>query len=251
MTSDTPFPSLQGKTVLVTGAGSGIGAALARRLGEIGAAVICSARTEARIEAVADEITQSGGTARAVAADGTDSGQMDALADAIQDAFGGLDIAYLNAGANSQKGTIADSDPAEWRRGFDQNMLPVLLGLRACAPLMRRRGGGRIIYTGSAMAHYPAERNSSYCAGKAAARMVARTAAIELADDQITVNEFIPGPVRTEQALRFYTPEDTASPFNNPSEWVKEPEDVVDTMLFMAAFPGAGPNSQIFSLARR
>ena len=251
MTGDALFSTLKGKTVLVTGAGSGIGAALARRLGQLGAQVICSARTGARIQAVADAITEAGGTALAVAADGTDPVQMDALADAIGQRFDGLDLAYLNAGANSQKGTIADSDPDDWRRGFDQNMLPVTLGIRMCVPLMRQRGGGRIIFTGSAMAQYPAERNSSYCAGKAAARMVARTAALELAGDNITVNEFIPGPVRTEQALQFYDPNDTASPFNNPNEWVKEPEDVVDTMLFMVAFPGAGPNSQIFSLARR
>ena len=251
MTRDTLFSSLAGKTVLVTGAGSGIGAALARRLGKLGAQVICSARTESRIQTVADTITEEGGTALAVAADGTKPAQMEALKDAIARRFGGLDLAYLNAGANSQKGAVADSDPGDWRRGFDQNLLPVLLGIRISVPLMRQRGGGRIIFTGSAMAHYPAERNSSYCAGKAAARMVARTAALETAQDNITVNEFIPGPVRTEQALKFYDPDDRTSPFNNPGEWVKEPADVVDTMLFMAAFPGAGPNSQIFSLARR
>lgn len=129
--------------------------------------------------------------------------------------------------------------------------MPVFLGIRLAAPLMQRRGGGRIIYTGSAMAHYPADRNSSYCAGKAAARMVAKTAALELAEANITINEFIPGPVRTRQALSNHDPADKASPFNKPSEWVKDPSEVVDMLLFMAAFQRAGPNSQIFSLARR
>ena len=101
------------------------------------------------------------------------------------------------------------------------------------------------------MAHYPAEKNSSYCAAKAGARMLANTAAQELMADNITVNEFIPGPTRTLQALNGVTKDNTASPFNNPNEWVKEPEEVVDLMLMMAAYPGMGPTSQIFSLARR
>ena len=101
------------------------------------------------------------------------------------------------------------------------------------------------------MAHYAAEKNSSYCAAKAGARMVARTAAQELMADNITVNEFIPGPTRTLQALDGLTATDKASPFNNPAEWVKDPEDVVDLMLMMAAYPGLGPSGQIFSLARR
>jgi 3-oxoacyl-[acyl-carrier protein] reductase len=249
--NDTLFASLHGKIALVTGAGSGIGAALAQRLGKLGVQVVCTARTKSKIDAVAQSIVDEGGDAVAVSADATVPNQMGALAAAINSQFGGLDLAFLNAGANSQKATILDSDPEDWRRGFDQNLLPVLLGIKISAPLMHARGGGRIIFTGSAMAQYPAEENSSYCAAKAAARMVAQTAAIELAGANITVNEFIPGPVRTEQALKFYSPEDKSSPFNNPAEWVKDPEDVIDTMLFMAAIPGAGPNSQIFSLARR
>ena len=81
--------------------------------------------------------------------------------------------------------------------------------------------------------------------------MVAKTAALELVHENITVNEFIPGPVRSKQALAHYDETDISSPFNNPAEWVKEPDDVIDMLLFMAAYPGAGPTSQVFSLARR
>lgn len=251
MNSNTIFDELKGKSALVTGAGSGIGAALARGLGEIGVTVVCTARTQADLDAVAGEIKAAGGAAFAVAADATDADQMKALAANIDAELGGLDLAYLNAGGNWQQETILDSDADEWQAALEQNLMPVFYGIRAVAPLMRKKGGGRIIFTGSAMAHYAAATNSSYCAGKAAARMLANTAALELADDNITVNEFIPGPVRSRQALAHYDKSDKNSPFNNPKEWVKEPDDVVDTLLFMAAFPGAGPTSQIFSLARR
>ncbi len=69
--------------------------------------------------------------------------------------------------------------------------------------------------------------------------------------DNITVNEFIPGPVRTKQALKNYSEDDKSSPFNNPNEWVKSPDEVIDLVLHMLAYQGMGPTSQIFSLARR
>lgn len=249
--TDQMFTLLAGKTVLITGAGSGIGAALARRLGGMGANVICSARTQKDLDDVVLSITQSGGTAIAVVADATDSEQTNALGDKIDKAFGGLDVAYLNVGGNWQKSSIEDSDVDEWRLAMELNLMPLFLGIRVVAPLMRKNGGGRIIFTGSAMAHYAAPTNSSYCAGKAAARIVAQTAALELMEDNITVNEFIPGPVRSKQALAGYNKNDPNSVFNNPKEWIKEPDDVVDMMLMMAAYPGMGPTSQIFSLARR
>jgi 3-oxoacyl-[acyl-carrier protein] reductase len=245
------YASLKGKTALVTGAGLGIGAALSQALGELGASVICASRTQTDIDEIAQSITRGGGRALAVATDVTSVDQMTALAKAIDDEFGGLDIAFLNAGGNWQRASIEDSDIDEWKAAIELNFFSVFYGIRAVAPLMRKKGGGRIILTGSAMAHYAAEKNSSYCAAKAGARMLAHTAAQELMADNITVNEFIPGPTRTLQALNGNTKEDTASPFNNPVEWVKEPEEVVDFMLMIAAYPGMGPTSQIFSLARR
>lgn len=250
MTTDL-YANLKGKTALVTGAGLGIGAALARALGVNGAHVICASRTQSDIDQVAQSISEAGGKALAVATDVTSEEQTEMLARAIDDEYGGLDIAFLNAGGNWQRASIEESDVAEWKAAIELNMYSVLYGIRAVAPLMRKNGGGRIILTGSVMAHYPAEKNSSYCAAKAGARMLANTAAQELMADNITVNEFIPGPTRTLQALNGVTKENTESPFNNPAEWVKEPEEVVDLMLMMAAYPGMGPTSQIFSLARR
>ncbi len=250
MTSDI-YANLRGKTALVTGAGLGIGAALALALGKLGVNVVCAARTQKQIDRVVQTIVDVGGCGLAVTTDVTSWTQSLALADAIDKGFGGLDLAFLNAGGNWQRASIEDSDVDAWKAAIDLNLNSVFYGIKSVVPLMRKNGGGRIILTGSAMAHYAAENNSSYCAAKAGARMLANTAAQELMADNITVNEFIPGPTRTLQALNGVTKENTESPFNNPAEWVKEPEEVVDLMVMMAAYPGMGPTSQIFSLARR
>lgn len=245
------YDNLKNKSVLVTGAGLGIGAALSKRLGQVGAHVICVSRTQSQIDEVAGSIEKSGGRALAISADVTSAEQMESLASDIDVEFDGLDIAFLNAGGNWQKDPIERSDIEQWKSAVELNFHSVFYGIKFVTPLMRRKNGGRIIVTGSAMAQYASERNSSYCAAKAGARMLVNTAALELMKDNITVNEFIPGPTRTLQALNGITETDKSSPFNNPSEWVKEPEDVVELMLTIAAYPGMGPTGQIFSLARR
>ena len=245
------FKIFKGKTILITGAGSGIGCALSKRMGLLKANVICVARTLRDIEDVATSIIESGGSAIAIQTDATNEKQMDKLKNQIRERFSGLNYAFLNAGGNIHQETIEESNVDKWREAVDLNMMTFFLGVRIAAPLMRLNGGGRIILTGSAMAHYPSKKNSSYGAGKAAARMIANTAALELMENNITVNEFIPGPVRTKQALKNYSEEDKSSPFNNPNEWVKSPDEVIDLVLHMLAYPGMGPTSQIFSLARR
>ena len=245
------YDNLRGKIALVTGAGSGIGAALAKRFGSLGVRVICVGRTKETIKETVSSIKYSGGEAIHFVADATNPEQMEALSKEIKNTYEGIDFSFLNAGGNIQQETIENSDFFQWKEAVDINMMTFFLGVRVSAPLMRINGGGRIILTGSAMAHYASVSNSSYSAGKAAARMIANTASLELMADNITVNEFIPGPVKTKQALKNYSETDLNSPFNNPEEWVKKPEDVTDLILTMFSLPGLGPTSQIFSLARR
>jgi len=216
------YDNLRGKIALVTGAGSGIGAALAKRFGSLGVRVICVGRTKETIKETVSSIKYSGGEAIHFVADATNPEQMEALSKEIKNTYEGIDFSFLNAGGNIQQETIENSDLFQWKEAVDINMMTFFLGVRVSAPLMRINGGGRIILTGSAMAHYASVSNSSYSAGKAAARMIANTASLELMADNITVNEFIPGPVKTKQALKNYSETDLNSPFNNPEEWVKK-----------------------------
>jgi len=243
--------NLKNKVILVTGAGSGIGEALAKTLGTLGAKVICVARTKENIDKLSEDINRKGGISLPVVCDATNLKDMENLSEKINKNFSGLHFSFLNAGGNIYQESIEKSDILKWQEAVNLNMLPLLLGIKISAPLMKKMGGGNIVLTGSAMAHYASANNSSYSAGKAAARIIANTASIELMQDNIIVNEFIPGPVRTKQALMHYSKEDKSSPFNNPSEWIKEPEEVVKLIIHMFSYPTLGPTSQIFSLARR
>jgi 3-oxoacyl-[acyl-carrier protein] reductase len=234
----------------VTGASKGIGAAIAKALAANGVKVLCFARGREALKAVVDEINDAGGVAIGHVGDTMLYADVAAASTKLEEAFGALDIAFLNAGGNAYPGSILNSDIDKWNTAIELNLNSVYYGIRAFAPLMQRSGGGRIILTGSAMAHLPQAGHSSYCVSKAGARVVARTAALELAEFNISVNELIPGPTVTEQARRAIA-EGEASPFSNPAEWAKEPEDVVPLALMVAAYPGKGPTGQIFSLARR
>src|SRR5690606_22682388 len=112
-----------------------------------------------------------------------DLAAMQEVAATVAAKAGGLDIAVLNAGGNVQKSPLLESDPEAWIGAVTLNMQSVYLGIRLLAPLMRGRGGGRILFTGSAMGQYPTVNSSSYCSAKAGARMIARVAAAELSAD--------------------------------------------------------------------
>ncbi len=240
-----------GKTTLVTGAGTGIGKAIALGLGQAGATVLCTGRTESKVEHTAEIIRSHGAKAWSISLDVTDPVATAALADEIESRHEALDIAYLNAGGHAEIREIVDSDVDRWRYDVELNMFSIFYGIKYFAPLMKKRGGGKIIFTGSGLGHLPRDEYSSYCSGKAGARMIARVAATELAKDNVTVNELIPGPVVTPLTAANISLDGGGPPFQHPNEWVKQPEDVVALALSMAALPGKGPTGQIFSLMRR
>lgn len=241
---------LAGKTALVTGAGRGIGRAIARGYAAAGAAVVLAARTAPEIDAVAAEIGAVGGSALAIPCDVTELTAVRALAARIEETRGGLDILVCNAGGNVCFGDVGDTDPAAWVAGLHLNLVSAYYCVHALLPLIRAKGGGKIIMLGSGMGYRSAPGNSSYCVAKAGIAMLVRSLAMELRAERISVNELIPGPVdtpatRAERELR-----DIAA-FSTPGEWVKQPEDVVPMALFMATLPDDGPTAQSYSLMRR
>jgi NAD(P)-dependent dehydrogenase (short-subunit alcohol dehydrogenase family) len=173
---------------VVTGAGRGIGANIARKLSEDGWDVVVAARSGEQVEAVADEV---GG--RAVALDVTDG-------EAVERAIGGagpIDLLVANAGIASRDGATWEMEVEDWWRTFEVNVLGVHLCCRAVIPGMLERGSGRIVITGSGAAYLPNQRSTAYPASKAAVCRYGETLAGEL-DGRIPVFFFSPGLVRTD-----------------------------------------------------
>jgi 3-oxoacyl-[acyl-carrier protein] reductase len=175
---------------LVTGGGRGIGANIARRLAEDGWEVIVAARTQAQVEAVADEIG-----CRAVA---LDVANRQAVEHAVAEA-GPVDLLVANAGIGNQDGASWEIEPNAWWRIFEVNVLGVHLCCRAVIPDMLERASGRIVITGSGAAYLPptASAHTAYPASKAAVCRYGETLAAELAG-RIPVFFFSPGLVRTD-----------------------------------------------------
>ena len=239
---------LNNKVAVITGAGRGIGRAIAQGFAKEGAAVVCASRTQDELSECVELIRQQGGRALGVVADVSMHDQMASLFARAQEEFGGVDIAVVNAGASPQNLLVADSDPILWKQTIDVNLTGAFFTLQAAIPALRARGGGKIICIGSGMGHRSGPTRSAYAASKAGLWMLVRVLAQELAAEKISVNELVPGPVLTQfiagraDALRAAT---------GNLEWFKQPEDVVPMALFLACQPEEGPTGQSFSLARR
>ncbi len=248
MTQDRP---LQGKVALVTGAGHGIGEAIARIFGAAGAKTVCAARTTSEIEAVASAIQVEGGEALAVTCDVTDLQQVTSMMQQIEARFGGLDVLMANAGGNIHRGRVDASDPGAWVGGVQLNLTSAYYCARAAIPLMKKRGGGRIIMMGSGMGHRGVAGHSSYCVGKAGVWMLTRVLAEELVAEGISVNEMVPGPVITPATEAERLEGGRLAAFEMPGEWAKQPDEVAPLALFIASCPEPGPTAQSFSFMRR
>jgi NAD(P)-dependent dehydrogenase (short-subunit alcohol dehydrogenase family) len=184
---------LQGKSVLVTGASRGIGAAAARAFAAAGAKVVLAARDRAACEALAAEI---GGVA--VACDVARFADVQAAVDLCRDRFGGVDILINNAGRIEPIAPLAQADPDDWGVCIDVNLKGVFHGLRAALPAMIAQGSGVIVTVSSGAATTPIEGWSAYCAGKAGALMLTRAAHLEAAAAGVRVLGLSPGTVATD-----------------------------------------------------
>jgi 3-oxoacyl-[acyl-carrier protein] reductase len=173
---------------LVTGAGRGIGANIARKLAEDGWEVVVAARTRQQVEKVAREI---GG--RAVGLDVTDRAAVEHAVGAAEP----VDLLVANAGIGNQAGATWEIDPDDWWRVLEVNVLGVHLCCRAVIPGMLERGSGRIVITGSGAAYLPGQDHTAYTASKAAVCRYGETLANELAG-RIPVFFFSPGLVRSD-----------------------------------------------------
>lgn len=239
---------LEGRRAFVTGAGSGIGRAVALGYAQAGASVACVSRTVDKVRETVAQIEQAGGRALALPADVCDFHALEQQVLAAQEAFGGIDLVFAAAGEATQNKRVEVSDPAAFRRTLEVNLVGAFNTAKAVLPVMKRSGGGQMIFVGSGMGHRGTTARAAYATSKAGLRMLVRVLAQEHLEDGIAVNELVPGPVLTDfiggrvEQLREAT---------GGAEWFKTPEDVVPLALFLAAQAPTGPTGQTFSLARR
>ncbi|MBT2749219.1 MULTISPECIES: SDR family oxidoreductase [unclassified Lysobacter] len=199
-------PNMQGKTVLITGASSGIGEATARLLAVRGAKVVIGARRTQRLQALSETLAAAGGTLRYRALDVTDAEDFAAFVRYAQDEFGAIDVLVNNAGVmplSPLKALKLD----EWNRMIDVNIRGVLHGIAAVLPTMQAQGHGQVINVASLGAHYVLPTGAVYCATKFAVWAISDGLRQEHQDIRVTT--ISPGVVESELADTITDP-DTA-----------------------------------------
>jgi glucose 1-dehydrogenase len=189
---------LKDKVAIVTGAATGIGQAIAIRFALEGASVVVDYVGEPDVvRATERHIADLGGHSISVAADVSKSDDVRNLIDSAVKAFGRLDIVVNNAGIE-KKVAFVDYPLDELRKILDVNLIgPFLMSQAAARQMIKQGRGGRLINVSSVHEDLPMPTNSAYCASKGGLRMLARTIAVELAKDNITVNNIGPGAVYT------------------------------------------------------
>jgi len=191
-----PSSSFDGRSVLVTGSTSGIGAAIAAAFGACGAKVMVTGRDENRGNAVCQTITAAGGRAEFLGGDVTDSGFCTQLVQATTARFGGLDVLVNSAGIICHA-IAEETTDQQWYDTFAANVHGTFFACRAAIPVMRRRGGGVIVNIASDAGLTGSPHLVAYCASKGAVLQMTRAMAIDHGRDGIRVVALCPGDVDT------------------------------------------------------
>jgi len=237
---------LEDKTVVVSGAGAGLGSEIARVALRDGARVVLGARNAERLEALAKELDASGERVAFAATDIAVAEQCTALAQLAVDRFGGLDAVAQVAALDALFGGVEAAPDDDWRRAFEVNVLGSAHVVRAAAPHMRARGGGSIVLIGSQSMYLPQTPQIAYAASKGALMSSMYYMATELGPDRIRVNTVVPtwmwGPpvemyVKMQAKQRDVPVDDVVSEItaNMPLGEIPADEDVAEAVVFLCS----------------
>jgi meso-butanediol dehydrogenase/(S,S)-butanediol dehydrogenase/diacetyl reductase len=227
---------LSGKIAIVTGAGSGIGAATARLFARDGAHVVLCGRRFEKLEVVAEEISKAGFAASARPVDLRDEAAVDALvADTVM-RHGRLDVLVNNA-YGMVAGPLSSATSADWHETFRSTLDTAFYGLRAALPRMTAQGGGAIVNVSSTAGHAGQAGIGAYASAKAALENLTRTAAIEAAPHGVRVNTLAPGVIATEGTLAAFAEPRARAAMESciPLRRFGSPDEVANAILFLAS----------------
>jgi NAD(P)-dependent dehydrogenase (short-subunit alcohol dehydrogenase family) len=238
--------SLAGRTALVSGASSGLGARFARALAAAGAAVVVGARRGERLAALAEEITAAGGQALATPLDVTDDASVAAAFDAAEAAFGPVEVAVCNAGI-AATAPITASGPDDWDRVIEVNLHGVHRVGRECARRLVAAGRpGSIVNVASILGLLAQANHAGYAASKAAVIQLTRTMALDLAHHAIRVNALAPGYIATEINAEFFASEAGRRYVQRlPARRLGRPEELDGPLLLLASDAGSYINGAV------
>jgi NAD(P)-dependent dehydrogenase (short-subunit alcohol dehydrogenase family) len=233
---------LTGKVALITGAGSGIGRAMALLFAHEGASIVAGDINEPHNQETVHLITQGGGTAIAVLLDVTVAQQVETAVQTTIDRFGKLDILCNNAGVGEQHTSILDLSEREWDRVFSINTKGVFLGIKyGAAAMLQSSGRGSIINTASVAGIVGNPGYTAYASSKAACIHLSRTAALELAHSHIRVNAIAPAftatPMVDEMVSTHRDPARALQKLGNiiPLGRLGTPDEIANAALFLAS----------------
>lgn len=228
--------ALTNKVAIVTGASSGIGRATALLFAAEGAKIIAAARRQAELDALVAEIAEGGGEAVALAGDVTDEAYAKALVELAQGRFGGLDIAFNNAGAVGAMGPVSEMSRQAWKDVLDTNLTSAFLAAKHQIPALLARGSGSLIFTSSFVgvtAGMPGM--AAYAAAKAGLVGLTQVLAAEYGREGIRVNALLPGGTDTPAAT-FKTADERAFVEGlHALKRIAQPEEIARSALYLAS----------------
>ena len=229
--------SLENLTAVVTGAGRGIGRAIALKLAEAGANVVCLSRTEANSQKVAEEITALGRQSWAVAVDVGDTAAVEAAVAKILEDTGGVNILVNNAGV-TRDGLLMRMSEADWDAVLDTNLKAAFTLTKAFARPMRKADNARIINISSVVGLMGNAGQANYAASKAGLIGFTKSCAKEFATSGITVNAIAPGFIATDMTDELSDKVKDAIKTNIPMGEFGEVNDIAEAVAYLAG-PGA------------
>jgi NAD(P)-dependent dehydrogenase (short-subunit alcohol dehydrogenase family) len=232
------MPALQDKVAIVTGASSGIGRATARLFAAEGASVVVAARRQNELDDLVAEIVAGGGAAVAHAGDVREEACAEALVALAVRTFGGLDVAFNNAGSLGAMGLVTELSAAGWRDTLDTNLTGAFLGAKHQLPAMIARGGGSLVFTSTFVGHTVGLPGmAAYAASKAGLLGLTQVLAAEFGEKGVRVNAILPGGTDTPMG-RSVADTDEAKAFVEGLHALKRiasPEEIARSVLYLAS----------------